>query len=163
RKKRGFFWVFHGRDEASGGELVLYAFAADRSAETPAKILGGTGGALVVDGYTGYNVVTDPQGRARAGCWCHLRRKIFEARPSSGNVADTAITIIRGLFRIEAEATARRIVGTAEHFALRTAQSKPIVDEFYEWAEANRAALLPKGPLAEALTYAVNQRARLEL
>jgi len=31
-------------------------------------VLGGTTGSLVVDGYTGYNVVTDVDGRARCGC-----------------------------------------------------------------------------------------------
>lgn len=84
-KKRGFFWVFHGHDEQSDGQLALYVFAPDRSGETPAKILGGTTGTLVVDGYTGYNNVTDPEGRARGGCWCHLRRKMFEARGSPGD------------------------------------------------------------------------------
>jgi transposase len=68
--KRGFIWVFHGHDDVSGGELVLYIFATDRSGQTPAQLLGGTRGILVVDGYTGYNNVTDPDGRARAGCWC---------------------------------------------------------------------------------------------
>src|SRR5208282_2638423 len=60
RRKRGFVWVFHGHDEASQGQLVLYVFAVDRSGDTAAKILGGTRGALVVHGYTGYNNVTDP-------------------------------------------------------------------------------------------------------
>jgi transposase len=163
RKKRGFFWVFHGRDEQSEGELALYVFATDRSGETPAKILGGTSGALVVDGYTGYNNVTDPEGRARGGCWCHLRRKLFEARQSPGDDADVAIDMLRGLFRVEHEAMLRGIVGTPEHLALRVERSKPIVDRFFEWAEQKRAELLPKGSLASALGYAINQRARLEL
>jgi hypothetical protein len=47
--KRGFVWVFHGHDVTTGGQLVLYVFAVDRSGDTPAKILGGTQGALVVD------------------------------------------------------------------------------------------------------------------
>ncbi len=53
RPKRGFVWVFHGHDEQSGAQLALYVFAADRSGDTPAKVLGGNSGALVVDGYTG--------------------------------------------------------------------------------------------------------------
>lgn len=88
RPKRGFVWVFHGHDEQSGGQLALYVFAADRSGETPVKVLGRTGGALVVDGYTGYNAVADPQGRARGGCRSHLRRRIYEARATSAP-ADT--------------------------------------------------------------------------
>ena len=163
RQKRGFVWVFHGRDEMSGGELVLYVFATDRSGETPAQILGGTQGILVVDGYTGYNNVTDPEGRARGGCWCHLRRKLFEARTAPGDDADIGIGIVRRLFRVEHEATALDIVGTPEHLEIRRQRSKPAVDDFYEWVNVARSKTLPKGPLGEALTYAINQRERLEL
>jgi len=163
RAKRGFFWVFHGEDDQTEGQLVLYVFAPDRSGETPAKVLGGTGGALVVDGYTGYNHVTDPSGRARAGCWCHLRRKLFEARAVEGDDADVAIQKIRGLFRVEHEAALRRIVGKPEHLALRRERSKPIVDDFFAWAQAKRSVVLPKSPLGQALGYAINQQPRLEL
>lgn len=163
RKKRGFFWVFHGRDEQTDGELALYVFATDRSGETPAKVLGGTGGALIVDGYTGYNEVTDPDGRVRGGCWCHLRRKLFEARPHSERDADVAIEMMRGLFRVEHEALVRGITATPAHLALRVEKSKPIVDAFFAWADDKKKELLPKGALASALTYAENQRKRLEL
>lgn len=163
RKKRGFVWVFHGRDEQSGGELVLYVFAADRSGGTPAQILGGSQGALIVDGYTGYNNVTDPAGRARGGCWCHLRRKLFEARQAEGDDADVGIGKVRELFRVEHEATLRRIVGTPEHLALRTLKSKPVLNDFFTWATESKRNALPKSPLAEALGYAENQRSRLEL
>jgi len=40
------------------------------------------------------------------GCWRHLRRKLFEARGASGDVADIGIHKVRGLFRVEHEATA---------------------------------------------------------
>ena len=157
RPKRGFVWVFHGYDEASGGQLVLYVFAVDRSGDTAAKILGGTRGALVVDGYTGYNKVTDPHGRARAGCWSHLRRKIFEARSSAPpEETDPALSLIRDLFRVEHDATQQKIIRSPAHLALRTERSKPLVDAFFQWAEAKKAELLPKGPLGEALGYATS-------
>jgi len=163
RKKRGFVWVFQGRDEDSSGELVVYIFATDRSGETPAQLLGGTKGILVVDGYTGYNNVTDPEGRARGGCWCHLRRKLFEARRSPGDDADIGIEKMRRLFRVEHEATALDIVGTPDHLELRRERSKPVVEDFFQWAVALRRTVLPKSPLGEALSYAINQRQRLEL
>lgn len=163
RPKRGFVWVFHGHDEGSGGQLVLYVFAVDRSGETPVRILGSTSGTLVVDGYTGYNAVTDPEGRARAGCWSHLRRKIFEARTSAPDDADHALTLIRRLFRVEHNATEQRIVRSPAHIAMRVEQSKPLVDAFFEWVQSKKPAVLPKSPMGEALTYATNQRTRLEL
>jgi transposase len=163
RKKRRFIWVFQGTDEQSGGELVLYVFAVDRSGDTPAQILGGTQGTLVVDGYTGYNNVTDPAGRARAGCWCHLRRKLFEARSSAGDDADAGITQMRGLFRVEHEAKVKRIVGSADHLALRRERSTPLVAGFFRWAADLQAKTLPQSPLGQALRYAERQRTRLEL
>jgi len=163
RPKRGFVWVFQGDDETSGGQLVLYVFAVDRSGDTPSRILGGTRGALVVDGYTGYNAVTDPQGRARAGCWSHLRRKVFEARSHAPAETDHAMAIIRALFRVEHDAGEQKIVRSSAHHALRAERSKPLVEAFFEWATRMQAGALPKGPLGEALTYAINQRARLEL
>jgi transposase len=164
RPKRGFVWVFHGRDETSDGQLVLYVFAVDRSGETPAKILGGTRGALVVDGYTGYNNVTDPQGRVRGGCWSHLRRRVFQARSASAPAdTDRAIVLIRDIFRVEHDATEQNIVRSPAHLELRTTRSKPLVQEFFRWAEQKKVEVLPKGPLGEALGYAINQRSRLEL
>ena len=164
RPKRGFVWVFHGHDEVSGGKLVLYAFAVDRSGDTPAKILGGTRGTLVVDGYTGYNQVTDPLGRARGGCWSHMRRKLFEARSTrAAEDIDPALGIIREIFRVEQDATEQKIVRTPAHLELRNARSAPLVEQFFQWAEHKKVEVLPKGPLGEALGYAINQRARLEL
>ena len=46
-----------------GDELITYTYAADRSGETPRRILADTTGKLLVDGHTGYNSVTDVDGR----------------------------------------------------------------------------------------------------
>lgn len=162
RKKRGFVWVFHGHDDESGGQLVLYVFALDRSGETPKRILGASEGTLVVDGYTGYNIVSDPTGRKRGGCMCHGRRKFFEAR-SSAPEAEHAINLMRKLFRVEAEAKIRGIVGTDEHLALRRTKSKPAVDDIFEWITETKPNVLPKSPIGAAMTYMQNQRSRLEL
>jgi transposase len=64
---------------------------------------------------------------------------------------------------VEHDATERGIVGTPQHLVLRQERSKPIVDDFFAWAERTRGEHLPKGPLAEALGYAIRQRDRLEL
>lgn len=88
---------------------------------------------------------------------------MFEARGSPGDDADIAIDMMRGLFRVEHEATIRGIVSTPEHVALRTEKSKPIVERFFAWVDQQKNKHLPKGPLGTALGYASNQRARLEL
>lgn len=163
RIKRGFVWVFQGRDDTSGGELVLYVFATDRSSETPINVLGGSEGTLVVDGYTGYNAVEDPAARERAGCWCHARRKFFEAKATAPVEATEAIDEIRKLFRVEHEATIRHIVGTTEHLALRVEKSKPVLDDLYARLAEMKKTVLPKSPIATAINYTFNQRERLAL
>jgi transposase len=163
RDKRGFVWVFQGHDDVSGGHLVLYVFALDRSGETPDKILGASQGTLLCDGYTGYNVVTDPARRKRGGCMCHARRKFFEAKSTSPAEATHAIDQMRRLFRVEAEAKARGIVGTEEHLTLRSQRSKPVIDAIFEWITETKPNVLPKSPLGVALKYMENQRSRLEL
>jgi transposase len=69
--KRGYVGTF------IAGTLIAYRFSIDRSGETPQQVLGGTQGTLVVDGYTGYNKVTQVDGRRRAGCLAHARRKLL--------------------------------------------------------------------------------------
>lgn len=70
---------------------------------------------------------------------------------------------MRTLFRVEAEAKVRGIVGTDEHLALRRKKSKPAVDAIFEWITKTRPAVLPKSPLGAAMKYMESQRPRLEL
>lgn len=57
----GFIWTFRARAQP----LITYRFAMTRSGETPRELLTGTRGHLVVNGYSGYNDVTDVDGRKR--------------------------------------------------------------------------------------------------
>ncbi len=63
--RRGFVWTF------LTDEIIAYRFAPDPSGDTPLAVLGGTQGTLVVDAYTGYNRVTDGDGRSRSSCLAH--------------------------------------------------------------------------------------------
>lgn len=168
KDKRGFVWVFHGRDDVTDRELVLYVFASDRSGETPSSLLGGTLGSLVVDGYTGYNDVTDVEGRTRGGCWSHARRKLIEAVPAEGphrdaiaREVDEALALIRELFRVEHEALVRGIVRTPAHLELRRTKSKAALDALEDWVKKKRATHLPKSPMGLALGYIERQWPRL--
>jgi transposase len=78
-------------------------------------------------------------------------------------VADRGLALIRDLFRVEHDAKQAGIVRSSEHLTLRSARSKLLVEDFFSWAKSEQAKALPKGPLGEALTYARNQRERLEL
>jgi transposase len=77
--------------------------------------------------------LNDPDGRARAACWSHLRRKIFGARSGAPKEADEALSLIRQLFRVEHDATERRIVRSPAHLALRAERSSLFVAAFFQW------------------------------
>jgi len=125
-------------------------------------VLGDSTGVLQVDGYTGYNHVTTPEKRARAGCWAHARRKYFGALESAPNEAQWAIEKIREIYEVEYLAAEKNILGNAQHLRMRKAKSKELVEELMDWAEEQRPKQRPKSPLATALKYTLNQRKSLE-
>lgn len=81
--------------------MVAYRFSADRSGHTPIKVLDDSTGVLQVDGFTGYNHVTTPDKRDRAGCWARARRKYFGALESAPDEAQWAIEKIREIYEVE--------------------------------------------------------------
>jgi transposase len=153
--QRGFVWTF------LAGTLIAYRFADNRSGETPLAVLGGTTGTLVIDGYTGYNRVTDVDGRERAGCLAHVRRKIFDALPTAPEPARRGLELILDVYRVEHEAKARGIVRTDEHVELRRTRSRVAMERLREWIVDEQPKHVPKSPLGQALSYALNQWERL--
>ncbi len=129
KSKNGFVWTFVAADE-HGEQDVAYVFAGDRSGETPKRLLGGTKGTLIVDGYSGYNVVAEVSRRKRAACYAHLRRYFHEALPTAP-IAQQAIDLILRIYRVEHDAKADDIIGTKKHLRLRLSaltRSRVIMD-----------------------------------
>jgi len=161
RTRIAWIWDFLGRD--ADKELIAYVYSASRSGETPARVLEGTTGALLVDGYQGYNAVTLPGGRERAGCLAHARRKFFDAQSTAPAAAEEAMQLILELYRIERLATEAGIVGTAEHLKLRQERSGPATAALQAWLVAEQPKHLPNGPMGKAIGYALNQWEALTL
>jgi transposase len=147
--RRGFVWTFIAEN------LIAYRFSPDRSGETPQQVLGGTHGTLVVDAYTGYNRVTDVEGRERSSCLAHARRKFFEALPAPE--ARRGMDLILDVYRVEHEAKALGIVRTPAHLALRQTKGRQAIDAFKAWLEDEKDKHAPKTPLAVAVGYARNR------
>ena len=152
--KRAYLWTF------IADTLIAYRFSVDRSGETPKEVLGGTQGTLVVDGYTGYNNVTKVDGRRRAGCLAHARRKLFAAMEGEPEARE-ALDLIRDVYLIEHAAKERGILGTPEHRALRQAESAPIMDKLKSWLEARQGLHPPKSKLGIAIRDALRQWSEL--
>ena len=149
--RTGFIWTF------ITNAVIVYVFSATRSGETPAVVLGRSVGSLQVDGYTGYNAVTTPTGRLRAGCLAHARRYFHKATDSEPEPAASGVAIVAQLYEIERQAERDGITGTREHLALRQAKSKPILDAWKPQLEALEPTTTPKSPLGKAVRYVLNQ------
>jgi len=156
-----WLWSFIARDEFDK-ELIAYVFSKSRSGETPARVLQGTVGKLLVDGYTGYNRVTVPGARERAGCLAHLRRKFFDAL-SFSPVAQRVLDLILEVYKVERAALDKEILGTPAHLLMRQERSRKVMDELKALLLAEQQKHLPKGPMGDAIGYALGQWEALTL
>ncbi len=145
QQSKAFVWTF------VSGEMIVYEFASSRSGETAVKVLGNSTGSLQCDAYTGYNQVTKPGRRTRAGCFAHVRRKFYEAREVPE--AAKAVELIRALYVVEHEAKAAGIVGTPDHLALRNEKSRDTYIELLLLARGIRRANAPRTKMAKAARY----------
>lgn len=155
RAGKSYLWTFVTAD------LTVYRYATTRSGSVPAEVLGDSTGRLLVDAYTGYNAVTTPGKRVRAGCWAHARRKLFEQRvhPEVAPVLD----LIGALYRVERDAKIAGIIGSDSHAVLRAARSRPIMALIFRWAHLHRGRHEPRSAIGRAIGYLLNNHAALTL
>jgi transposase len=154
RSKNGFVWTFVAADEHGAVDTAL-VFAADRSGETPRRILNGTSGYLVVDAYSGYNAVAEVSSRKRAACHAHLRRYFHDALEKAP-VAQNAIDLILELYRVEHAADDGGLTGE-ERLRHRRERAPPIRTRLKAWLEAERPRHPPKSPIAVAINYGLKR------
>ena len=150
--RNGFVWTFR---TTWPRPLIAFKFSPSRSGETPKQLLGGTGGCLVVDGYSGYNVVTDVDGRKRIGCWAHVRRYFFEAMTTAPEARE-ALDFIRDMYRVEAHALEAGVLRTDAHLKLRQTTTRPLVEALEKWLIEKQGLHPPKSPLGVAIRYTRN-------
>ena len=151
---KGWIWVVLCK------QVIAYVFDESRSGKVAQRLLGGTTGDLITDGYSGYTKVTDVEGRTRVGCWSHARRKFFEAM-SSVPEAKEVLDLIVELYRLEHLAAEREILGTEAHGLLRDTDSRAALANIDAWVDARKGAYPPKSKMGSALGYAIKQRAAL--
>jgi transposase len=154
KTKNGFVWTFGARDD-DGGLDVAYVFAEDRSGATPRTLLEGTKGVLLVDGYSGYNIVDAVSSRRRAACHAHLRRYFHEALPTAP-FAQEMLDLVAELYIAEHAADAQGLLGAAK-LEFRKERAGPVRARMRAWLVAQKNRHPPKSPIAAAIRYAENQ------
>jgi transposase len=88
------------------------------------------------------------------------RRKFIDAEKVAPEIAGEAVELIGALFRVERRA---KDFSIEERLALRQAESAPVLAKLREKLLGWKEQLLPKHPMAEAINYALNQWAELNV
>lgn len=149
--RKGRIWCYLGDDQHP---YTVYDYTPSRTRDGPAKWLAGYQGYLQADAYGGYDGIYHSQGVTEVACWAHARRKFFDAQDSDRRRAGEILALIGQLYAIEREAKDADEAGRLE---LRQSRSREILAEIREWLDAERLAVLPRSPMAAAMTYALNQ------
>ena len=158
RTKTGRLWVYARDQHGWGGPAppaAVYLFAPDRKAERPASHLAHFKGVLHVDGYAGFERLTSHGDIILAACWAHTRRKFYEIAEADG--APLALEALRRVGEIYAIEARIRGQSPAHRLATRRSLSKPHVDNFRLWLEAQLPLLPGRAKLAEAMRYALSR------
>jgi len=151
--RNGHFWVV-----LAPGRHVLYAYSAKHDSAAVDRLLAGYRGYLVADAHAVYDHLYRNGAVVECGCWCHCRRYWWKALESDPERARAALALVGELFRIE-----RDIAGASldERARARDRDSRPVVERFFAWCDAEAPRVLDDTPIAKAIGYATNQRAEL--
>jgi transposase len=151
-------WIYYGdRDHPYN----VFDFTVNRRRDGPKTFLTDFHGYLHADAFTGYDCLYLPSpspGTAsivEVACNAHARRKFYEARSSDAAGSHCALGYYRQLYELERSATVNQF-DDEQRWQMRRDFSVPILEEFHKWLEKQRAAVLPKSPMAEAIGYALN-------
>jgi transposase len=157
KTKPARMWIYQG-DESH--PYNVFEFTESRKRDGPAQFLKDFRGTLLADAYGGYDGIVVNQDLLRAGCWAHARRKFVEAEPAGPEVARTILRLIKGLFELE---TRVKDLTPDERLRRRQADAVPLLDTLHALLLEQKARLVPKHPLAQAIGYTLNQWAELTL
>lgn len=161
--KQGRIWTYVRDQRPWSGAAppgAVYYFSPDRKGEHPRKHLKNSAGILQADAYTGfkalYEIRADGSAQFReAACWAHLRRDFHDIwTGTKSEIAKDALDRIGQLYDIE-----REIKGQLadERYAVRQHQTKPKVEAFHTWAEAQLTRIPGKSDLAKAFRYGLSR------
>jgi transposase len=160
-QSKSTMWVMATTAQAQQ-PVIVFHYAPNRSAQIPKEQLVDYHGALMVDGYEGYQAVCTQNQLTRLGCWAHARRKFVDAQrlqpKNKTGKADQALAYIQKLYAIEKQVKDQP---PDERYAIRQQQAKPIIDKLHAWLQKGLPGTPPKTALGKALYYLHKQWPRL--
>jgi len=162
KTREGRFWVYVGDKEHP---YVVFDYTPNRKRDGPVNFLKDWGEDylryLQADAFGGYDGIYagDAGGHVtEVACWAHVRRYFYDAQKTDHRNSAQALACIRMLYEVETDTVS---LSASERAMVRQERSAPILIQFRAWLESLQAArggsVLPKSPMGEAITYAINQ------
>lgn len=170
--RTGRLWTYVG-DEVH--PYIAYDYTPTRSRDGPLAWLGRWSGFLQADAYAGYDTLYgQPIGGKdkviEVACWAHCRRYFFDAQESDSARSAWMLGMIQQLYAVEKQAAASSSSSSSRtsseqaldrdaqtRLHLRQSQSCPILERIKLWLDEQRPQVLPRSPIGQAITYALNQ------
>ncbi|MFC1806571.1 IS66 family transposase [Planctomycetota bacterium] len=151
RTRQGRLWVYRGdRDHP----YTVFDYTPTRKRDGPATFLEGYKGYLQADAFSGYDGIYAGGHVVEVACWAHARRKFHDAKTTDSSRAHIALAIIRQLYHVERRA---RELGPKKRREMRQEHSRPVLDHFRAWLDAQALAVLPQSPMGQAIGYTLGQ------
>jgi transposase len=138
----------------TGPPHVFFRFTLTKEKEEATALLGDFQGYAQADAYGGHDEVMKKDGIIEVGCWAHATRRFKDAVLCHPLDAPKLLKLIGVLYDVEKEAAN---MTTDERYAIRQVKSRPVVDTLFEKFMTLKLGTLPKSPLADAVTYCLNQ------
>lgn len=147
------FWVLVAPERH-----VLFEYTRQHDGDTVDDVLAGYKGFLVVDAHSVYDHLYKLGDVIEVNCWAHARRYFHKSLGSDPDRAKIALGLIGSIFQIE-----RLLVDAPrkKRELIRGKRSRPIVDRFFDWCDAEAPKVLDETPIAAGIRYARNQRVGL--
>ena len=161
--RQGRIWAYILDQRPWAGQAppgAAYKFAANWKEEHVLGHLRHARGILQADGYKGYGKLYAPgaDGIAQfreAACWAHLRRDFHDLWVGAkSQIAREALDRIGAIYDIEAQITGQ---SAQARLTARQLHSKPKVEAFHAWAQAQLTKIPAKSDLANAFRYALTR------
>ena len=168
-KYTGRFWPYVGDALHS---LTVFDYTTNHQRAGPAAFLKDYRGYLQADAFNGYDgIYLESPGRiVEVACWAHARRKFHECRRLDGVRMETALAWIGKLYAVEKDLR-QRCQGEWEALTLaeragrmaaeRQERSRPLLNGFHVWLEAESPKVLPKSAVRGAMDYTLSNWAAL--
>jgi transposase len=170
-KYKGSFWIYVGDPLHP---LTVFDYTPNHTRDGPAAFLKDYRGYLQADAFNGYDgIYLASHGRIiEVACWAHARRKFHESRRQEPARMETALAWIGKLYAVEKDLRARcqsawqglSLEERAERIAVeRQERSRPLLEAFHTWLEAEAPKVLPKSAARGAMEYTLSNWAALSV